>query len=54
MLATHQTKQHDLTVKDNHMDIVAFLTEWFNAGFSIGISEVFQFILSLIWALLGF
>lgn len=37
----------------NGIDIVAFLSEWFNAGFNIGISEAFQFILSLIWALLG-
>jgi hypothetical protein len=35
------------------MDIIAFLAEWFNAGFNIGTSAAFQFILSLIWALLG-
>ena len=35
------------------MDLIAFLTPWFEAGFAIGASEVFQLLLSLIWILLG-
>lgn len=34
-------------------DLLAFLLPWFEAGFAIGISEVFQVLLTLIRVLLG-
>jgi hypothetical protein len=36
------------------MDLIAFLTPWFEAGFAIGASEVFQLLLALLWAFLGY
>ena len=36
------------------MDLIAFLPPWFEAGFAIGASEVFQLLLALLWAFLGY